>query len=265
MNPRSAPALHLPQSPLILVLAQVRIAPVLSVESKIPAIQEQLRKNGFPRINERELRMEKRHPDGTQEVETKRQWEFIDKDLTRSVLIDQDSLTYQVTHYKLFEQFAEAFGAILDVFSNGMEPTLTQRIGLRYVDLITPAPGKSLERYLSSSLRGFSVQEGDTREGFVSESVSQTGSNTKFIHRYAEAIRGYGFPPDLQPLTLSIPRELRQKSPFGLLDLDHILTAEEDFSTDSIHAHFWHLHDHHTKAFRASVTPDALDEWSLLA
>lgn len=261
MTSRDTPGLHLPRSPLIFVLAQVRIAPVLSVEKKIPEIQERLRKNGFPKLNERKISIEQRLPDGSQQIQSVRQWEFINKANTCSALITHDALTYQTTRYDVFEQFIESFEEVLRVFGECMEPTLSQRLGLRYVDLVVPQEGKSLESYFSDRLRGFNVQDSDLREGFVSESICQTGPSTKFIHRYAEAVRGFGFPPDLLPLSLKIERPLQLKAPFGLLDLDHFSSAEEDFSYDSILRQFWSLHDHQTKAFRASVTNEALAEW----
>ena len=51
------------------------------------------------------------------------------------------------------------------------------------------------------------------------------------------------------------------KSPFSLLDLDHFSTREFEFSVEEVNACFSALHIHQTKAFEASVTTDALEEW----
>jgi uncharacterized protein (TIGR04255 family) len=261
MSERQIPALHLPKSPLIFVLGQVRIAPVLVMEDKIPGIQDSLRKNGFPRLSLREIEITKRDANGKAEVETRKQWEFIDKEKRASILIDTEFIVYQVTQYKVFEDYLNAFKAILDLFAYHAEPSLVQRVGLRYIDLVTPSEGHELESYLSPSLRGFSIQEGDSREAFRSESVTQTGTNSRFVHRYMEANKGFGFPPDLMPTSLAFGRKLNLTSPFGLLDMDHFMHVDDDFSVQKIMEDLSSLHDHQTKAFAASVTETAMEEW----
>ncbi|MCC5835439.1 MAG: TIGR04255 family protein [Opitutales bacterium] len=261
MSERQAPALHLPQSPLIFVLGQVRFAPVLSMEEKIPAIQDSLRKNGFPRLSVREIEITKRDANGKTEIERRKQWEFINKEKWASVLIDTDFIVFQVTRYKLFEHYISEFKGILDTFAHHAKPDLVQRIGLRYVDLVIPRDDQKLESYLSPSLRGFSIQGGEHREAFRCESVTQTGDNSRFIHRYMEANNGFGFPPDLLPISLSFDLDLNLNSPFGLLDMDHFMHVDNDFSVQEIIKNFWALHDLQTKAFAASVTKTAMNEW----
>jgi hypothetical protein len=51
------------------------------------------------------------------------------------------------------------------------------------------------------------------------------------------------------------------ETPFGLLDMDHFSTLEIDFSVEEIVDRFFKLHEQQTKAFKASVTTDALEEW----
>jgi len=261
MNERLTPALHLPKSPLIFVLGQVRIEPVLNMEAKIPAIQDSLRKNGFPRLSLREIEITKREPSGKTEVETRKQWEFIDKEKRTSVLIDTNFIVYQVAEYKVFEDFIARFKQILDLFNFHAEPALLQRIGLRYIDLIVPSSGRSLGEYLSPSLRGFTVQEDVARLAFRSESVTQTNHHSRFVHRYSEANRGFGFPEDLHPVSLAFERNLNLDSPFGLLDMDHFCHLDEDFQVAGVVDHLWSLHEHHAKAFEASVTQTAMEEW----
>jgi len=261
MNERQKPALHLPKSPLIFVLGQVRIEPVLNMEAKIPAIQDSLRKDGLPRLSLREIEITKREPGGKTEVETRKQWEFLDKEKRASVLIDTDFIVYQVTEYKVFEDFIDRFKQILDLFNDHAEPVLVQRIGLRYIDLIVPSHERRLGDYLSRSLRGFTVQEGEARLAFRSESVTQTDHHSRFVHRYSEASRGFGFPEDLHPVSLQFKRNLNLDSPFGLLDMDHFCHLDEDFQVDGVVNHLWSLHDYHAKAFEASVTTTAMKEW----
>ena len=47
---RTSPPLRLPGSPLVLVLCQVRIATVRDMAGYIPALQDRLRRDGFPGV-----------------------------------------------------------------------------------------------------------------------------------------------------------------------------------------------------------------------
>ena len=262
MNERSQPALHLPRSPLIFVLGQVRFAPILSMEKKIPDLQDSLRKNGFPRLSRREVETVNQESGGKTKVAVRKQWEFIDTEKRASVLVDTEFIVFQVTRYEVFEEYLEAFQAVLHQFAYYAEPALLQRIGLRYIDLVVPTEGKALESYVSEKLRGFHVREDDPREAFRVESVSQTGEHSRFVHRYYEADRGLGFPPDLLPVSLRFDRDLQRESPFGLLDMDHFMYFDDEFSVPRIINGLWSLHNHLTKAFEASVTKVAMNEWS---
>jgi uncharacterized protein (TIGR04255 family) len=262
MNQRVDPPLKLAKSPLIFVLAQVKITPVLGIESKIPMLQEAFRKQGYPRLAERKIETTVRGSDPlTIQQDTRRQWEFIDKEKRASLVVDPEGLNYQVTRYDVFEAFMEAFEVALRIFVDCVDPNIVTRLGLRFVDLVIPSGGKEIRSYFNDSLRGFAIDAADERKAFFSESLHITSPEKLFVHRYAEAKSGFGFPPDLLPLQLTFPQDLRRDSPFGLLDMDHMLNREFDFSVDEIIANFWDLHKHQTKAFEASVTNEALEEW----
>ncbi len=263
MRQRSVPPLKLLRSPLIFVLAQVKITPILGMESKIPILQEALRKRGFPRLaTQQTIETTLFGPSAPATSQEKRlQWEFIDKEKRASVVVDSEGLSFQVTKYDVFETFIESMQTVMELFAECVEPTLIPRLGLRYVDLVIPSEGNEIRAYFNETLRGFKIHEGDERKAFFCESVCQTSPSSTFVHRYVEADAGLGFPPDLLPIQLEFPQDPRRNTPFGLLDLDHFSTQETDFSVDTVMNRFFVLHEHHTKAFEASVTPFALEEW----
>jgi len=261
--PRATPPLQLPRSPLIFVLAQVKISPVMAIEGRIPDLQESLRKHGYPRRRARELKTSVKGAEGqVTQVEIQRQWEFINKESTASLVVDENGLTYQTSEYAVFETLVAELEAALGQFAEFVEPGLVQRVGLRYVDLVVPTGGKEISAYFSDGLRGFRIAETDAREAFFFESVCRTGPDSKFIHRYVEALGGFGFPPDLLPVSLNLRREPLMDSPFALLDLDHYRENDEDFSVETAIRDFDFLHEYQSRAFKASITQDAIDEWS---
>jgi uncharacterized protein (TIGR04255 family) len=125
---RSAPPLKLARSPLIFVLAQVKISPVMAIEEKIPGLQESLRKNGFPRLAVREIQTHLHAPDRQPKLtDARQQWEFINRDASASVMIDAESFNYQVSRYDVFETFSEGVCEALEQFARHIEPDLVQR------------------------------------------------------------------------------------------------------------------------------------------
>jgi len=262
MSQRSSPPLKLPNSPLIFVLAQIKISPVMNIAEKVPMMQEAFRKAGYPRLVQREIQTTHHRADGAaHQIDTRHQWEFINKEKTASVLVDAEGMTVQVTEYQIFEDFITMLRDATTLFDAEVQPSLMHRVGLRYVDLVVPSEGNSIVDYFQSGLRGFQLPKTESRKAFFSESVCETSANSTFVHRYIEAASGFGFPPDLLPIHLELRREPRLQTPFGLLDLDHYSTHDEDFSVDTAIDQFWTLHEHQTLAFQASVTDKALEEW----
>ncbi|MCC5844921.1 MAG: TIGR04255 family protein [Verrucomicrobia bacterium] len=263
MSDRIHPPLKLPRSPLIFVLAQVRFPESLGIKERIPVIQDALRKLGYLKVNQREIIQTRR--DSQNNVISKQihnQWEFIDRAGTQSVLVDPRFVNVNASEYDVFEAFQKCVAKVLGVVASCIEPGLIERLGLRYVDLISPCEGHGMVDYVDPALRGFQIDPDKDREAYYIETITKTGEHKRFIHRYTETERGLGFPPDLLPSGLRLRQDPRRDSVFGLLDMDHILTQELNVEPDSILEAFTDLHAHHIKAFKRSVTQGALDEWS---
>lgn len=263
MNRRSQPPLALPHSPLIFVLAQVRIAAVLVISEKIPIIQEALRKQGFPRFRRRQTDVVKPQVGPITQIERRDQWEFGDKDNTASVLVDAESIVLQASEYTVFESFMERLEVALNAVAAAAEPSVVERIGLRYVDLIVPRAGKALSDYVRPSLLCEANPHLGSRLAFLSESIAKTGDHSKFLVRFVDGFGGFAFPPDLLPVSLHLRQDPnRGSSRFGMLDMDHFDETTSDFSVESISDRFWGLHEVHSNVFKTSVTEAALAEWS---
>jgi len=265
MSPRKHPPLKLEKSPLIFVLAQVRFPQLLSIKERIPAFQDALRKLGYLKLNQREVTQVKRDPQNNVVArETFSQWEFIDKAGTHSILTDPRFINVNSSQYEVFERFAERMEQVFHVMAESVEPGLVERLGLRFVDLIVPSEGRNIADYVDPGLRGFQVDPEENREAFYMETVTRTGEDKRFLHRYTETRKGLGFPPDLISSGLKLCRNPRMETTFGLLDMDHMLTREMDVEPQEMVEAFWDLHRHHEDAFRRSVTKLALEEWRQL-
>lgn len=81
------------------------------------------------------------------------------------------------------------------VVASCIEPGLIERLGLRYVDLISPCEGHGMVDYVDPALRGFQIDPDKDREAYYIETITKTGEHKRFIHRYTETERGLGFLP----------------------------------------------------------------------
>jgi len=259
---RTLEPLVLSKTPLIFVLAQIRVAPIAQIEACLPDIQEVLRHKGFPGLVKRKFRIQNPASEGPDSTEDRIQWEFINNARTRSVLIDDGSLVLQSTDYESGEEFLDALGAALQTFGEIAEPTDLVRIGLRYVDLIKPIGGQGLDALVAPALRPEAQALPGASIFHLWESLRQTSENTRLRVRYTEAAQGFAFPQDLGPiLSLKLRHPPMQQDPFGLLDCDHFDERASSFDIADILERTGALHDVIDQSFRSLVTPEALTLW----
>lgn len=255
---RSRPPLRLRRNPLIVVLAQVRIAPVLRLADSVPEIQDQLRRNGFPRFSESQ----------TQTVQfvgspPPSAWQtsylFTDRNAKRAVIVAPEHISLIVTAYESFEVFANDLQGILVTVGGVLGPELVERVGLRYVDLIQPREGEDVRDWLQPSLRGLdNLELENIRFNFELRGSTSLG---EFVFRATRPKTGL-IPADLQPFALEVtPAEPVVEGRYVVLDFDHFTAAPRDFDVPTLMDTTWGLHDFVDLAFRQAVTEDAFRAW----
>lgn len=262
---RTLPALKLKNSPLVLVLVQVRIAPVIKMADYIPDIQESLRRGGLPRfVAGEEVQLQVSQGQAAT-VQRSPRWEFQNKDQTHGVVITQNFIAVQTTTYDVYESFETFFARPLAVLGEIVEPGLVQRIGLRYVDLIRPRAEQRLSEFFKPSLRGLEAADigaDDLLSRF--EILAKTAEGTMRI-RCLQTNDGTPLPPDLTSLSLNLTSTVADGLVRGelvtIMDLDHFTSVPRDYETASLVEAIGGLHDNLDQAFRAAVTPEALTTW----
>ncbi len=260
---RTLPALKLQESPLVLVLVQVRIAPVVKMGDYIPDIQESLRRTGLPRFSAGEdIQVQVGQ---TAVVSRTPRWEFQSRDQTHSVVVTQDFIAAQTTAYNVYKDFEEFFSNPLQVIGEIVEPSLVQRLGLRYVDLIRPGPERGIEDFLKPGLQGLKADEiGANSLLSRFEMLAQTGVGMMRI-KCLQSNDGSPLPPDLRTNTLNLDSTVANGLAVGevvtILDLDHFADEPMDYEPASLVNSIGDLHDNLDQAFRAAVTEDAMKAW----
>lgn len=257
---RKTPALKLRSSPLVFVLSQIRFAPILKMSEFIPEIQERLRRTGFPGFEVRRPQEIEIGP--TQIAIPKSRWFFWNRTRTSVVIVSDDFVVLGTSRYTLFEAFAEALNKVLVVISETTAPSHTERLGLRYVDLVRPAEGESFDDYLNTGLRGLSLEALGARTAIIrSHTLAETDEGSLSI-RIWQNRDGQPLPPDLARDDFPVVApQAKDGETWTILDIDHYSSESHDFVVDKLIGVMWALHDGAARAFRASVTANALARW----
>jgi uncharacterized protein (TIGR04255 family) len=257
-------------APVYFTLAQVRFNQVLALESYVPQIQDQLRRNGFPDTQKVvmatfNLNMPPPPPsDGapqTLPVSQTVRHTFSTMDKKAGFVLDQGSLSFQTMEYDVFETFSKTFLDGLKIVHEAVALSYTDRIGMRYLDAVYPGKGEELSEYLNESVTGlYGKLTGELLHSFSETRVKN--SDISLVARIIVQDGKVGFPPDMQPIGLELlPRFQELYGMHAILDTDAALDSRITFDLQKIETCLSSVHDEVTKSFNLSVTEHALKAW----
>jgi uncharacterized protein (TIGR04255 family) len=256
-------------APVYFTIAQVRFNPILSLPTFIPGIQEDFRKHQFadfrkvvamtfafaPVVN-------KETENQTPPVQPLERYVFSDTANTQNFLLEHGALSFQSTRYEVFETFvAELMNGLgmLDHMVGGL--SFVERVGLRYLDAVIPREGETLGQYLIPEALGlYGRLKGRTIHTF-SETMAE-GAEGSLISRAIIQEGPVGLPPDLLLNELKIAQSFANfNGEHAILDTDAFIAERMPFDLGEVKKRLGILHDRINEAFRALVTPHALDAW----
>ncbi len=251
----------LSKSPLIYVLAQVRIGAVLKMAEYVPLIQERLRKTGYPLYRASEIR-ELRFGPGQPDLTSTARWHFDASDRSTGFLLQADSLVFHTSAYKTSEDFFAALTQGIEIIHEVVGLEVAERLGLRYVDAFQADPDHRLAEYFHPGVRGIALDEiGATQPRLLVNLVADTQIGGRLVIRLSQNT-GPGFlPPDLHPLELTLDKRFAPGGEIAVLDYDHFIERVVPFSVEDIVHAFGALHQVTSGAFRMTVSDFALQAW----
>ena len=259
---RSLPPLQLAGSPLVLVLCQVRITVIRNMATYMPKLQDRLRREGFPVDVGGEVVELALQAGGSATERRRAHWEFRTLGEDWSIVVGDGAVVVQTTAYSGFEEFLRVLSLAMTAVDAVVGDLVVERVGLRYVDSITPRPGESWKDYVKSGYHG--LENDIVRSGqsvHFTQTMADTGPGQRMIVRLTQNRDGMLLPPDLVPHH----PELRIRAEPGhlatLLDLDHYREARQRFEIDKVVDIAWKLHDGLDVMFRDLVTGHALEVW----
>jgi uncharacterized protein (TIGR04255 family) len=254
--------------PVYFTLVQVRFNAVLKLADYLPAIQEVLRKSGYPLFEEQRamlVRVAIRDGQPVPEPHERMRYQFADVDGTHAFLLDPDALTLQSTNHLNFEAFSERFLDALRVVHDAVGLAVSERIGLRYLDRVDPRPGDNLADYLAPQTHGLNALLGQALgvepQHAYSESLSKVGDVALRCRVVTQSGR-LTFPPDLQPTGLKVQDRFTVLDGWhAIIDTDGSVESREAFSVENVARHLDRIHAVIREAFRAVATKTAFDYW----
>jgi uncharacterized protein (TIGR04255 family) len=258
-------------APVFYTIAQARFNPILSLEAYAAQIQERFRREGFPdaqrgllatiNLNMNAASPAEGSPPQLPIAQTTR-FIFGNMERTSGFILDQGALSFQTTEYDVFETFLSGFLKGLEAVNDAVSLSYTDRLGLRYLDAVFPKSNETLRDYLSGSILGLTEKIDDT----IVHSFSETLVKRENVNVRSRVIIQDGevaFPPDLQPLTVTLAERFKPlRGRHAIIDTDGWSESREAFNLDRIWEQFDLIHSGITKTFKASVTESALKAWA---
>jgi uncharacterized protein (TIGR04255 family) len=251
-------------APIYYALAQVRFNTLASLATYVPAIQEGLRRAGYPDFRTVQMAtLEMGGPVPNATVATR--YLFLDAKLTSGFTLDQSFLTFQVTEYDTFAPFVSAFLDGLGVLHKEAALNYSERVGIRYLDAAIPRTGEAVSDYLRPNMLGLSNSFSDRELVHTVSETRTVRGKTTLVSRVVEVNQKEGsaaLPEDLQPMVLKLNEKFSQISGrYAIIDTDSWIEDRKDFDLTNLKKTLDTLHIELGRSFELVVTPHALTVW----
>lgn len=164
--------------PLVRVVAQVRFAPVLSVQEQsfVAPFQEAIR-NAFPLVEKETQQQVAPGARGELQLAESVLWRFSDADHNWQVTLSENFVSLDCGDYSDREDFLSRLTDTLDAVGDHVRPVLTSRVGVRYTDRLTePHQLEQLPDFVRPELLGLANAE--LGDGRVTSELTQAEFST---------------------------------------------------------------------------------------
>lgn len=249
-------------APLIYALSQVVFSPILEMKEYVGDIQEKFRHLGFPKYTKKDMMAIKFDGANILPQEKKESWNFANKDNTKNIVLTTEYITLETSEYSSYEDFIKVMEGVLDVLQKVANPSLCERVGLRYVNLVKNDT-KGFSYYLHKSILGFPVK---TLSNDFASTQCVTSVKTKvgnLLLKCSLLNNGRFLSHDLSQDNIKFDVVLGDSKEVAILDIDHFLVQTKDFNKDEIISDLNGLRSFIKKAFLGSITPEAKKEWGV--
>lgn len=258
----------LANAPLYFALSEVRFNTVLGLEHNyLPAIQEQLRRTGYPDFEASTEVTFHLKPAGESDTKPRldpvgaNRYVFRDVAQTSGFSLNAGSMAFFTSAYDVFEVFRRSMMQGLEIVHGIVGLSFFERIGIRYLNAVLPRHGEKLQDYLIPEVLGLIVKSGGT----IDHAYSETKRRLENGSVVARAMVRHGrvrLPSELGNVGLTLNERFTGfEGMHGVLDTDAFVEKREIYDLRAIDAHLVRLHDENETVFHTIATPHALKVW----
>jgi uncharacterized protein (TIGR04255 family) len=253
--------------PVYYTVTQVRFNPILKLKEFLADIQDGLRKLGYPDYRVQSGFVWEIGSRGSQE-QTVRQipnenYIFGDAPRKHSFVLTNNSLAFQSTQYGNFVHFAESFLRGLAVVHEFVRLDYIERVGLRYLDRVSPGENEQLEQYLIPEVLGVAGKVTGVQNSLLYSETHMQKDDVKLISRTTIQEGPITYPADLGQIDLNIDQRFHQHAGrHAILDNDGSIDRREVFATATVRTHLTDAHELIALAFAATTTEFAMNAWN---
>lgn len=257
---------RLDNAPVVYVLCQIRFSPVEKMADYVPAIQEVLRSK-YPNFEREQIGGVSFAPNAQPVlVQNETRWRFETRDSQTGFVLSTNQLITHTTSYLDSDDFRERIVFGFRTIHEIAKLSFIQRIGLRYIDLITASADDSVEDYIDASLIGFRPTirglTPDVSQQFMRAKSNVRGASGTLFVKASRARHASDLPADLLPISLQLKRKPSPEQESIFLDLDHYIEQTNlDPDPELLAVTLRELKAPIATTFKAAITEHAVKRW----
>ncbi len=216
----------LANAPLVRVIAQVRFPEILTIGQRdfVAPFQEAIRAT-YPVLRQEQIQAVLIGPGNAMQVKPQTAWRFGDAAGQWRVSLTPEFLALETTKYTSRADFFSRLHRIVTALGEHIEPSLVDRIGIRYIDRITGTAVDDITSLVRPEVRGLAGTP-------IAAHAAHFLSETMFNLADARVVARWGQLPAGATLDPAAIEPSQEKS--WILDIDMSSTASFPFAVDQV-------------------------------
>jgi uncharacterized protein (TIGR04255 family) len=247
------PEVQLPRSPLVRVLAQVRFPAILNIaKADFVAPFQNIVRAEYPALRSEVLHsIQLAAPDNQPAVDAVQIWRFEDKDHNWRISLARDFVALETTRYTSRTEFLSRMNSIIEALQTTLDPQLTQRVGLRYIDRLQGEAMDALRNLIKPQfLMPNEFDYESVAIHILTQALFNSDEGAKINARWGHVPAGVTIDPiAIEPIN----------EPSWIMDFDMFSEAERSFSAQELTPLLASFAERTYSVFRSMVTDQFLE------
>lgn len=215
------------RAPLVRVLSQIKFPQILNITKgdTVAPFQEIIRTN-YPLSRTELIHSIQVQPNNQPVIDTSHIWRFEDKERHWRISLAPDFVALETTSYTSRTEFLSRMQAVIDALETTINPQLTQRIGLRYIDRLEGSALNAVDTLINPQFLGpTDAAYRSAALHILTQALFDTAEGAKLTARWGQLPAGVTVDPAaIEPIN----------DPSWIMDFDMFLESQEGFNTQEL-------------------------------